>query len=94
MAISNFNMRFDADTKKQLDSVLATYGLTTPQAFKLFANQVIKTKKVPLSFDYADDMIEDLEVEVMDTSDWGEDFQKMTEYNTQKLRNLIAKGKV
>ena len=29
------------------------YGLTMPQAFKLFLNQIVKTKTIPLSFDYA-----------------------------------------
>ncbi len=52
MATANFNMRFDAETKRQFESVLVEYGLTAPQAFKLFANQVIKTKKIPLSFDF------------------------------------------
>ncbi|TCJ98426.1 DNA-damage-inducible protein J [Volucribacter psittacicida] len=47
---NNFNMHFDAKTKQQFAEVLAEYGLTIPQAFKLFANQVIKTKTVPLSF--------------------------------------------
>ncbi|MDP8162076.1 type II toxin-antitoxin system RelB/DinJ family antitoxin [Pasteurella skyensis] len=55
MATSNFNMRLDVQTKQQLDSILAGYGLTTAQAFKLFANQIIKTKKVPLSFDFLTD---------------------------------------
>ncbi len=53
---ANFNMRMDSHTKEQLSHVLANYGLTVPQAFKLFANQVIKTKQVPLSFDWATDI--------------------------------------
>ncbi len=53
MATANFNMRFDAETKKEFESVLSEYGLTVPQAFKLFANQVIKTRTVPISFDFA-----------------------------------------
>lgn len=53
MSTANFNMRFDRDTKQQLDEVLAEYGLTTPQAFKLIANQIINTRKVPLTFDWA-----------------------------------------
>ncbi len=53
---SNFNMRMDSHTKEQLNQVLSEYGLTVPQAFKLFANQVIKTKQVPLSFDWATDI--------------------------------------
>lgn len=58
MSTKNFNMRLDADTKKQLDSVLASYGLTTPQVFKLLANQIVKTRKVPLSFDWVEPNIE------------------------------------
>lgn len=45
-------MNFDATTRQQFAAVLADYGLTVPQAFKLFANQVIKTGIVPLSFDW------------------------------------------
>ena len=44
MSTKNFNMRLDTDTKKQLDNVLASYGLTTPQVFKLLANQIVKTR--------------------------------------------------
>lgn len=58
MSTTNFNMRFDIDTKKQLDKVLAEYGLTTPQVFKLLANQIINTRKVPLSFDWAEPNVE------------------------------------
>ncbi|SPX84291.1 type II toxin-antitoxin system RelB/DinJ family antitoxin [Moraxella ovis] len=50
---NNFNMSFDANTRQQFADVLADYGLTVPQAFKLFANQVVKTGVVPLSFDWA-----------------------------------------
>lgn len=49
---NNFNMQFDAATRQQFANVLSEYGLTVPQAFKLFANQVIKTGQVPLSFDW------------------------------------------
>lgn len=49
---TNFNMNFDPVVKQQFAEVLADYGLTVPQAFKLFANQVIKTQSVPLSFDW------------------------------------------
>ncbi len=52
MATSNFNMRLDTHIKQELEAVLAEYGMTASQAFKLFANQVIKTRKVPLSFDF------------------------------------------
>ncbi|WP_298643460.1 type II toxin-antitoxin system RelB/DinJ family antitoxin [uncultured Cardiobacterium sp.] len=53
MTTSNFNMRMDTETREQLRRVLAQYGLTIPQAFKLFANQTIKTGVLPLSFDWA-----------------------------------------
>jgi addiction module RelB/DinJ family antitoxin len=46
-------MRLDDDLKKQALPILEDYGLTLPQAFKLFLNQVVRTKTVPLSFDYA-----------------------------------------
>lgn len=55
---SNFNMNFDPATRQAFASVLADYGLTVPQAFKLFANQVIKTGAVPLSFDWRSNQVE------------------------------------
>lgn len=58
MATNQFNMNFDNKTREQFSRVLQTYGLTVPQAFKLFANQVIKTGKVPLTFDWAEPELE------------------------------------
>ncbi|ANB92094.1 hypothetical protein MOVS_09045 [Moraxella ovis] len=46
-------MSFDPTAKEQFAKVVGEYGLTVPQAFKLFANQVIKTGVIPLSFDWA-----------------------------------------
>lgn len=62
MASTNFNMRLDSDFKNELSQVLANYGLTIPQAFKLFGNQVIKTRKVPLTFDWENTQDETLEL--------------------------------
>lgn len=62
MSSTNFNMRLDTDFKNELSQVLAGYGLTIPQAFKLFGNQVIKTKKVPLTFDWEATQTETLEL--------------------------------
>ena len=56
----NFNMSFDPAVKQQFAEILADYGLTVPQAFKLFANQVVKTKTVPLSFDWKSQQTETL----------------------------------
>ncbi len=52
MAAKNFNMSFDEEVKKQFADVVVEYGLTVPQAFRLFANQAIKTGVLPLSFDW------------------------------------------
>lgn len=51
-------MSFDPITRQLFADVLADYGLTVPQAFKLFANQVVKTGVVPLSFDWRNSQIE------------------------------------
>jgi DNA-damage-inducible protein J len=53
MSAVNFNMRLDAELKDKVTPILENYGLTMPQAFKLFLNQIAKTKTIPLSFDYA-----------------------------------------
>ena len=49
----NFNILLVAELKEQVTPILEDYGLTMPQAFKLFLNQTVKTKAIPLSFDYA-----------------------------------------
>ena len=49
MSAVNFNMRLEAELKEQVTPILEDYGLTMPQAFKLFLNQIVKTKAIPLS---------------------------------------------
>ena len=49
---NNFNMSFDPVIRQQFAELTANYGLTVPQAFKLFANQAVKTGVLPLSFDW------------------------------------------
>lgn len=61
MSAVNFNMRLDTELKEQVTPILDDYGLTMPQAFKLFLNQIVKTKTIPLSFDYAKDDYDDWE---------------------------------
>ena len=50
---SQFQYAFRGRTKRKSYSYFGDYGLTMPQAFKLFLNQIVKTKTIPLSFDYA-----------------------------------------
>lgn len=52
MTSSNFNVRIDDDLRAEATQILASYGLSPTQAIKLFFNQVVATRKVPLSFDY------------------------------------------
>lgn len=52
MSAVNFNMRLDSQLKAEAEAVLEDYGLSVPQALKLFLNQVVKTHAVPLSFDW------------------------------------------
>ncbi|MFB6348927.1 type II toxin-antitoxin system RelB/DinJ family antitoxin [Moraxella sp. ZJ142] len=52
MASSNLNIRIDDNLRIEATQVLADYGLSPTQAIKLFFNQVVATRKVPLSFDY------------------------------------------
>ena len=53
MSAVNFNMRLEEDLRNDANHIFEEYGLTMPQAFKLFLNQVVKTRTVPLAFDYA-----------------------------------------
>ncbi len=52
MTSKNFNMSFDPQVRQQFAEIVGDYGLTVPQAFKLLANQVIKTGVLPLTFDW------------------------------------------
>lgn len=52
MTTTNYNIRLDQGLKDKAFSVFESYGLTPPQAIKLFLNQVAETNTVPLSFDY------------------------------------------
>lgn len=88
MATSQFNMSFDAKTREQLSKVLQTYGLTVPQAFKLFANQVIRTGKVPLTFDWAESEIKDNVVAILKANEAEQKQGKSTVYkNFDELMN-------
>lgn len=77
---NQFNMSFDSHTKEQFSRVLSTYGLTVPQAFKLFANQVIKTGKVPLSFDWAEHELNDKVATILKKNDAEQKKGKSTKY--------------
>lgn len=57
MSAVNFNMRLEVELKEKVTPILDNYGLTMPQAFKLFLNQIAKTKTIPLSFDYASETV-------------------------------------
>ncbi len=37
--------RLEAELKEQVTPILEDYGLTMPQAFKLFLNQIVKLKR-------------------------------------------------
>lgn len=52
MSSSNFNIRLDDGIKTEASQIFASYGLSTSQAIKLFLNQVVATRKIPLSFDF------------------------------------------
>ena len=44
---NNFNMSFDPIIRRQFAELTANYGLTVPQAFRLFANQAVQTGGYP-----------------------------------------------
>lgn len=49
---NNFSMKLDPNLKEAFATLTASYGLTVPQAFKLFAHQAVHTGALSLSFDY------------------------------------------
>lgn len=54
MSSSNFNMRLDDDLRASVYPILEQYGLTPSQAVRMFLNQIARTGKVPLTFDWAE----------------------------------------
>lgn len=52
MTAINYNISIDERLRDQAFPVLETYGLTASQAFRLFLNQIAKTKAIPISFDW------------------------------------------
>ncbi|MFW2177211.1 MULTISPECIES: type II toxin-antitoxin system RelB/DinJ family antitoxin [unclassified Moraxella] len=55
MTATNFNVRIDEGLKHQATEVLASYGLSPTQAIKMFFNQIVSTKEIPLSLSYQND---------------------------------------
>lgn len=49
---NTFSMKLDPTLKDDFGALVASYGLTIPQAFKLFAHQAVCTGTLALSFDY------------------------------------------
>lgn len=49
---NTFSMKLDPALKDEFGALVASYGLTIPQAFKLFAHQAVRTGTLSLSFDY------------------------------------------
>ncbi|MBQ9601557.1 MAG: type II toxin-antitoxin system RelB/DinJ family antitoxin [Neisseriaceae bacterium] len=52
MTTTNISIRLDENLRAEATQILADYGLSPTQAIKLFFNQIVSTRKVPLSFDY------------------------------------------
>ena len=51
MSTSTFNVRLDDELRTQATQIFEGYGLSPTQAIKLFFNQVVATKAIPLDFD-------------------------------------------
>ena len=52
MTTTNYNIRLEQALKDSAFAVFDSYGLTQPQAIKLFLTQVAQTNQVPLSLEY------------------------------------------
>ena len=47
MAIINFNIRMDADLKKQFEAFCADMGMTMTTAFNIFAKKAVRENRIP-----------------------------------------------
>ncbi|MDO5091710.1 MAG: type II toxin-antitoxin system RelB/DinJ family antitoxin [Cardiobacteriaceae bacterium] len=52
MSSSMYNFRMDDDLRKEAFAVIESYGLTPPQALKLFLKHIADTHTIPLSFQH------------------------------------------
>lgn len=52
MTAITYNISIDQTIHDQASPILENYGLTASQAFRLFLNQIAKTKTIPISFDW------------------------------------------
>lgn len=52
MTAITYNISIDETIHDEASPILETYGLTASQAFRLFLNQIAKTKTIPISFDW------------------------------------------
>ena len=48
----NYNFRMDEELRDLAFPVIESYGLTPPQAIKLFLKQIADTKTIPLTFNH------------------------------------------
>ncbi|MBO7555376.1 MAG: type II toxin-antitoxin system RelB/DinJ family antitoxin [Neisseriaceae bacterium] len=48
----SYSIRIDDELKEKAFPIIEKYGLTPPQAIKLFLKQIAETYSLPLSFNY------------------------------------------
>ena len=48
----SYSIRIDDELKEKAFPIIERYGLTPPQAIKLFLKQIAETYSLPLSFNY------------------------------------------
>jgi antitoxin component of RelBE/YafQ-DinJ toxin-antitoxin module len=76
------------DLKEQFTKLAYDFGTNPTNLIRMFMSQTIATRQINLKLDAP---FKNVEIEPLDTSDWGEEFNRKTEENTQKLRTLLAK---
>ncbi len=85
--MTTITVRMDAQLKQDLQNKAKRLGLSLNQLINLKMRELNQQQTLTL------DMYSD-EISPLDTSDWGNEFNQMTERNTKRLRKLIAQGKV
>lgn len=50
--MTSYTFRLDEQLKQEAFSVFKSYGLTPAQAIKMMLQQVVRTKSIPVQFDY------------------------------------------
>ncbi|PIE84959.1 hypothetical protein CSA08_04530 [Candidatus Gracilibacteria bacterium] len=89
---TTMNFTLKEKLKKEFYDLAKNMGTTPSNLLNMLMQNAVITRSINITLPSKNDW--GVEIEPLDTSDWGEEFNRKTEENTKKLKNLITNGKV